>query len=179
MKPQEQIDVLKDIAGISTELIDKQIKDAFEERTIVNRKERELRAIVDKYSDGIQQVEKKSISKLSEAKQQAIDHNAKVTNAKDLLRRAETAIIGYDKELEQLEERKKALLANKELAERTIKENQEIANREIVPTDTLDQQIADIEENNEKAIKWETYQNRVKEHAETKQKADGMDEHIE
>lgn len=179
MRTQDQINMLKEIAGINTDELDALIDENFDKRTHINRKELELRAIVEKYSDGAEKVEKKSATTLLAKKQEIIDNNAKINNAKDLTRRAETAIISYDKEILEAEERIRALKANKEIAEKTIAENKELSLKDVYTTHDLDQDIASIEANNEKAVKWETYQVRVKEHMETKKEADGMDELID
>lgn len=179
MRPQEQIDMLKEIAGIDTDQIDKQIEENFEKRTAIRREERELRAYIEKHSDAFVKVERKSVQQLVDEKSKAVDHNNSIIQAKDLVRRAEGAIVDYDKELEQLEARKKAILENKELAEKTIKEQKPKITEQMIDTTELDAQIQNIEEHNKKASAWENHQKQVEKHQKVAHEADGLDELID
>lgn len=179
MRPQDQIDMLKEIAGINTDAIDKQIDENFEKRTSIRREERELRAYIEKHSDAFVAVERKSVQQLVDEKSKAVDHNNSIIQAKDLVRRAEGAIVDYDKELEQLEARKKAILENKALAEKTIDEQKPKTTEQMIDTTELDAQIQNIEEHNKKASAWENHQKQVEKHQKVAHEADGLDELID
>lgn len=179
MRPQEQIDVLKRIAGINTDELDQKIEETYDKRRDVSRKERELRAIVDKYWDVEEVVEKKSAQELTDKKKEIIEYNASIEKAKDLTERATKAIVEYDNEIEQLLARIEKLKENKELAKKTIENNKELAKKELKDTSSIDQEIAEVEEHNEKAYKRQRHVERIKEHADAKEEAELADKKLQ
>lgn len=179
MKPSEQIDVLKSIAGINTDEIDQQIQDTYDERRLASRTERELRAIVEKHADVEEVATKQSVSDLASERQEIMDHNAKIQEAKNNIQRSNTVIDEETQEIARMEQLIKEKKERIEKAKAYIKDQEPIASLELKPTDEIDAKIADIEANNEKAQKWESYQRQIRLHEESKLKAEWLDEKIE
>lgn len=175
MKPNEQVDILKKIAGINTDELDQQIEQTYEVRRDISRKERELRAIVDKYGDVEEIVEKKSAQELTDKKSEIIKYNAGIEKAKDLVERATGAITDCDNEIDQLLQRIEKLKNTKDIAKKTLEENKELAGKELKDTSGIDQEIAEVEEHNEKAYKRQRHVERMNEHKEAKEEAEQAD----
>jgi len=77
MGPKEQIDFVKEIAGIDTEEVEAKYKSLYAERTILNRTLKSKQAAVDEAGD-VEKVEKVDVSSLQNELTDAINHNSAV-----------------------------------------------------------------------------------------------------
>lgn len=175
MKPAEQIDVLKKIAGIDTDKLDEQIEETYDQRRLLNTKERELRAIVEKYADIESVWERRSLVELAEKKQEIMERNQKVTNARERVEDCERTIENIESNIRDLESQLKLEKWRLQEYQHRRAEAVETASLDLKETADIDQQIATVEEHNEKVYAWQKHQERIKQHSDAKQESEDAD----
>lgn len=186
MRPQEQIDVLKNIFGIDTDDLDKGIKEAYETRTFVSREERELRAIVEKYSKDDHPVNKKSLAEVMDRKNAIIQQNAEIEKVRAEIKITEEQRDKLSDENDRIMGEIERLKINMQANTQYISEYTERINEldkmdlwHIVDTKEIDEEIASIEEHNEKSFARERRQENITKRKKAEDRAVEMEKKIE
>ena len=159
MKPDEQLKIVKELAGIDFSKLDDEAKKIYDERTMVNREVKTLQAqvqAIEKYEDVPES--ELSITELVNKLEKINKINQKNQNERQLLSDLQNRVDSSESELDRLREEIKKLRERWDIA--TIENNRlkdELANQlfkvndlQDEETDTLKKLIANCEETNRK-----------------------------
>lgn len=188
MRPQEQIDVLKQIAGINTDDLDAKVKFTTESRTAINRQERELRAIIEKYTKDDAPVERKSLSEIIDRKNKIMSHNNMCDQLQNELSMSENKkkdlIYEWVKISDEIKRLQELLEINAHNVNWMMQKIAEVwsqiddlwGKKDFAP---IDIEIANIEEHNEKAIAREKRKEKIQEHETFVQRSVDIERKVE
>lgn len=159
---KEQVEIIKDIAGISTDKLEEQQKEYAEERLYVKRQLADIEGVAKKHVEPVEFVDVQELA----GKLMAIrDKNREVLNARERIKdfaadqkRIEEKIKDLQRQLEQIKEAKE-------------KVEEKFAGKEIEDTEAIELQLQTAKETNKKAAEYE----QVKKAVET---ADGLKSQI-
>ena len=118
---KKQAEILKQLVGLNFDKVDAQYKDLFDQRTIVNRQGKDLKANLDNMvmHDGVLPDQELSIKELGEQYAKALEHNQKIEIVKRGLKFKVDELQRLEKEIKALKvdikKRQKALEGNEEM----------------------------------------------------------------
>lgn len=168
LKPKQQIEVIKEIAGIDTSKVEEEAREIYDERTIENRELKRLEGVLSSFS-GVKKTEAVDISKLIQEKdekeaenKQLQDDEAEVSTLRNQKTTIEEEIGRLQAELKTVE--KELTMKSKDLEGRTHQDVTELTT-----------QISNAESINAEARKWEGKQKAFKEVQDQTEKAGALD----
>jgi DNA repair exonuclease SbcCD ATPase subunit len=111
MKPDEQVNFIKSVAGINTEEVEEKYRELYAERTVLNRELKQAKAVLDSKPEP-ENVERVDVSELQKELSEAMMHNQEADkmsneiNAKKMrIESIESSVSAGDAEIEQLQQR--------------------------------------------------------------------------
>jgi DNA repair exonuclease SbcCD ATPase subunit len=133
MDAKKQAEVLKKLVGLNFDKVNGQYKDLFDQRTIVNRQGKDLKANLDNMvkHDGALPDQELSIQELGEQYAKALEYNQKIETAKRGLK------FKID-ELQRLEKEVKALKADIKKRQKSLEGNEETIDDKAIHTRMAD-----------------------------------------
>lgn len=108
LKPKEQIEAIKEIAGVDTSEVEKQALEIYDARTIENRELQRLEGALSEYA-GVEEVEEVSISELLKEEEEVRKHNATIDDTVKGIEDTKRELQEDEDEIKQLEEKIKTL----------------------------------------------------------------------
>jgi DNA repair exonuclease SbcCD ATPase subunit len=174
-KPKDQIDIIKEVAGIDTTEIEEKARETYDKRTIENRELTRLKWVVSEY-EGVEEVKEVSVSDLiaerdkKQAENKEIgDLETDISVKKENITKAESEIEELKKKIENLEEGKKANTKILWELEEKLKNSKKHDLTEIT------EKINKSEEINEKARKYKEKLENIKKFDKQKEVCDALD----
>jgi DNA repair exonuclease SbcCD ATPase subunit len=167
MKPQDQIDFIKEIAGIDTSKVEEEYRELFAERTILNRDLKQARAVFESKKE-VEKVDRVDVSDLQKQLSEAMMHNQKVDkemneiNAKkskistleSSIENGEVQIKELEKRIAEIKEKNKQHKAEISSIKKEIKASKP---PEYININGLNKQIAEASDINKLAEEYEEF----------------------
>lgn len=174
-KPKEQIDTIKEIAGIDTSEIENKALETYDKRTIENRELARLKGVITEYA-GVEEVKEVSVSELIAERDKKQEENKEIDNIEFSLNTKQTEIKDLDAEIEgleakilQLKEEREESIEIMKAIEKDFKTKQKHDLQEI--TDKINKS----EEINEKARKFKLKQENLKKYQDQENICNDLD----
>jgi DNA repair exonuclease SbcCD ATPase subunit len=170
MKPEEQVNFIKSVAGINTEEVEERYRDLYAERTVLNRELKQAKAVLDSKPEP-EEVERVDVSELQKELSEAMLHNQEADkktnemNAKKMrIESIEARVSAGEDEIKQLQDRIAEIKEkNKERKAEITKIKKEVksffSRNEVLYRDVtvLNEQITSAAVTNELAAVYEDY----------------------
>lgn len=201
LKPQDQIDLLKQVVGLDTSKMDEDEKSAFDERAVVNRRVKELSAqlkALPRHPDvGVEPVSTSALmeqmdalndrhSKAAESESEHRDLKRKVEDAEQSNADVKERILEYQAQIDALQAKIKGLdETSKAWDEKIAEAKKELASHEVIAPpseeerEAIRKQLRDAEETNRKAADNAAYEQEKARHIAAEKEAKALDKKVE
>lgn len=162
MSKKDQYEVIKQVTGVDTKDVDAKIKEKYELRTLANRSYKEAKTVLDEMGT-VEYIEVIDTQEIIKQIDEANTKNLEAERAQDLIKQLEDQVWKNNQQMWEIDWQIKALQdkrAQIELQTTEIQarlENGKAKKWEIIDTQSLKDKLANAQEHNQKAARFEKY----------------------
>lgn len=162
LKPKNQIEVIKEIAGIDTTEVEEEAKELYDKRTIENRELKRLEGVLTGFK-GVQKVDSVDITKLLKEKEEKEEENREHYNQEVFISTEKGKVQETEERIEKLKEELKREEGNLEIYKTNVegaeKKLEKMSKHDLTE---LTESITNAESTNANARKWSDKQTAFK-----------------
>jgi DNA repair exonuclease SbcCD ATPase subunit len=175
LKPKDQIDAIKEVAGVDTTKVEEEARSIYEERTIENRELKRLEGVLTGYKD-VEMVESVDISELIAEKDKKEEENRKRYDQEIYISTEQSRVNEAKEMIERLSEELAKERENLSIFEKNVEgAKKDLEKMEKHDVAELKEKIGNAESINDKARKYEEKQKVFSETQEQRAKCQDLD----